>query len=743
MANIKGTNGDDTLNGTICNDLIQGLAGNDVLSGKGGKDTLDGGSGDDTLNSSSSAGNNRLKGGSEDDYLNISHSSGKNTLEGGSDNDTLNGSYSFGNNVLSGDTGNDSLEINYSNGNNTLSGGTGRDSFYAYGVLGKNTLNGGDGNDSFYFSTSNSVPPSLKTQTVDGGTGNDLLSGDYRYATAKITSTFDRTTNTGSIKVGTHQVSYKNIEGLNITGTAYDDNIVGSNGNDTLFVSGYYNFLNSYTATGNDTLKAGVGNDRLYADSSEDNNLLDGGDGNDTLSASSEVEYFDDPRAPGFVQIRLYSSGNNTLKGGNGNDWLSVNYSKGDNLLDGGDGNDLLSASGVEYGAYVFTTGNNTLNGGAGNDRLSATYSTGNNLLNGGDGNDSVSLSGGQNTVDGGIGDDLLTVSYYSASQGITSSFNATTNIGSITAGTQQVSYKNIERLNIFDTAYNDKIVGSNGNDMLSTSSGGSDTIDGGIGDDVLTVNYFFSSVGEGITSTFNTTTNTGSITAGTQQVSYKNIERLNIFDTAYNDKIVGSNGNDMLSTSSGGSDTIDGAIGDDVLIVDYSFSFFGEGITSSFNATTNIGSVTIGTQQVSYKNIERLIILGTLYDDNIVGSNGNDTISGRNGSDTLYGGNGIDTFGFNSFDQGVDTIYDFNATNELIQLPLSSIYNFTEQGLLSASKFTIGASATTSTQRIIYNSTTGALFFDQDGSAGAFIQVQFAQLSAGLSLTNNNFVVV
>ncbi|MEH2381443.1 MAG: hypothetical protein V7K27_21560 [Nostoc sp.] len=36
----------------------------------------------------------------------------------------------------------------------------------------------------------------------------------------------------------------------------------------------------------------------------------------------------------------------------------------------------------------------------------------------------------------------------------------------------------------------------------------------------------------------------------------------------------------------------------------------------------------------------------------------------------------------------------------------------------------------------------TGALYFDKDGSATGFSQVQFAQLSTGLSLTNNNFVV-
>ncbi|MEH2179022.1 hypothetical protein, partial [Nostoc sp.] len=47
------------------------------------------------------------------------------------------------------------------------------------------------------------------------------------------------------------------------------------------------------------------------------------------------------------------------------------------------------------------------------------------------------------------------------------------------------------------------------------------------------------------------------------------------------------------------------------------------------------------------------------------------------------------------------------------------------------------------SNQRFIYDNITGGLYFDQDGSAGAFTQVKFAQLSAGLSLTKNNFVVV
>ena len=40
------------------------------------------------------------------------------------------------------------------------------------------------------------------------------------------------------------------------------------------------------------------------------------------------------------------------------------------------------------------------------------------------------------------------------------------------------------------------------------------------------------------------------------------------------------------------------------------------------------------------------------------------------------------------------------------------------------------------------YNSADGALFYDADGS-GAIAAVQFAQVSAGLALSQNDFVIV
>jgi Ca2+-binding RTX toxin-like protein len=477
--------------------------------------------------------------------------------------------------------------------------------------------------------------------------------------------------------------------------------------------------LNVDSSTGYNTLNGGAGNDQLYARASEGNNLLSGGNGNDILDAS----LIDTVMGYWFIA----SSGNNSLNGGAGDDTLYAGNLEGNNLLNGDDGNDYLSSSGYDdYKVYYSfsSSGNNTLNGGIGNDTLRAEYSTGNNLLSGGDGNDYLSISGyfiqysnfdvydptsGNNTLNGGAGDDTLRAEYSTG---------------------------------------NNLLSGGDGNDSLYLSPSSPDTapsylvtqtVDGGKGDDLLSIDY--TNATGGISSTFNATTNVGSITAGTYGVSYKNIERLNISGTAYDDNIVGSNGNDTFSTGDGGKDTIDGGNGDDILSADYSNAT--GGISSTFNATTNVGSITAGTYGVSYKNIERLNISGTAYDDNIVGSNGNDILTGGYANDSLYGGSGIDTFAFNSFNEGVDRLYDFNATNERIQVSAYYFGGGLSIGSLKANQFRIGTSATTSTQRFIYNSSTGALFFDQDGSAGAFSKVQFAQLSTGLSLTNNNFVVV
>ncbi|MGV0106795.1 Hemolysin-type calcium-binding region [Nostoc sp. DSM 114160] len=666
--NITGLdNSNDLVNGQGGNDKIDGKSGNDLLRGGTGNDTLIGGEGDDSLNGGTGndllwggAGNDTLLGGTDND-----------TLFGGTGNDSLNvGSLSVNSLVVAGDQllcggdGNDTLSASgydirggdsyYPSGNNTLNGGAGDDYFIVNLSQGNNLLNGGDGNDTFTESYS-------RNDTVDGGKGDDFLSYNPSYfVTEGITSTFNPTTNIGSITAGTNQFSYKNIERLEITGTSYDDLIVGSNGNDTLDAGN----------SGNDTVDGGTGDDLLRVD-----------ENNGKITSSFNPT----------TNIGLITAGTRL-----------VSYK---NI-------ERLDITGTIYDDLI--VGNN------GNDTLDPGYS-------------------GNDTVDGGTGDDLLRVSNLGGTEGITTTFDATSNTGLIRAGSNRVNYKNIEQLDITGTNYDDLIVGNNGNDTLSGGSYGNDTIDGGGGDDLLS---YGSDDGGKITSTFDATTNTGLITTGSNRVSYKNIERLYIGGSFQDDNIVGSNGNDTIignavytfynSSFISGNDTIDGGGGDDLLIVNDSGG--SDVITSTFNATTNQGSITSGTYQISYKNIERLDITGTSYDDILTGGNGNDT---------LKGGGGTDTFAFNSFNEGIDELDDFNTTNELIRVSATGFGGGLSPGSLSANQFRIGASATTSTQRFIYNDVTGALFFDQDGSANAFTQVQFAQLSAGLSLTKNNFVVV
>ena len=63
-----------------------------------------------------------------------------------------------------------------------------------------------------------------------------------------------------------------------------------------------------------------------------------------------------------------------------------------------------------------------------------------------------------------------------------------------------------------------------------------------------------------------------------------------------------------------------------------------------------------------------------------------------------------------------IDQIRDFYVLNDTVQLENTGIFSApTRLGALSADAFTIGAAATQVTQRIIYNSSNGHLFYDAD----------------------------
>jgi Ca2+-binding RTX toxin-like protein len=131
----------------------------------------------------------------------------------------------------------------------------------------------------------------------------------------------------------------------------------------------------------------------------------------------------------------------------------------------------------------------------------------------------------------------------------------------------------------------------------------------------------------------------------------------------------------------------------------------------------------------------------GGAGEDSLRGGAGDDTLTGGNGSDTLTGGNGSDSFVFNAPTQGADTITDFLPGTDKINISSAGFGGGLTPGALPEIQFVVGAAALDSDDRFIYNSATGALFFDADG-IGANLQVQLVTLSGAPALSAGDFLI-
>jgi serralysin len=111
-------------------------------------------------------------------------------------------------------------------------------------------------------------------------------------------------------------------------------------------------------------------------------------------------------------------------------------------------------------------------------------------------------------------------------------------------------------------------------------------------------------------------------------------------------------------------------------------------------------------------------------------GRGGNDTLAGAGGNDTLIGGAGNDNFVFaESGTANADQITDFAPGADKLALD-SDAFGLSEGNFAAGdARFFAGAAAHDADDRVIYNSSTGQLYYDADGiGAGA------AQLVATLT---------
>ena len=134
-------------------------------------------------------------------------------------------------------------------------------------------------------------------------------------------------------------------------------------------------------------------------------------------------------------------------------------------------------------------------------------------------------------------------------------------------------------------------------------------------------------------------------------------------------------------------------------------------------------------------------VLTGGTGNDQLIGGAGNDVLSGGKGADTLTGGVGSDTFRL-SGDVKTDHITDFLSGTDRIELDNALFKALLTEGQLAANQFAQGATATTATQRIVYDQPTGNLWYDLDGS-GKKAAVLIAVLDNHVQIAHTDFWII
>ena len=272
-------------------------------------------------------------------------------------------------------------------------------------------------------------------------------------------------------------------------------------------------------------------------------------------------------------------------------------------------------------------------------------------------------------------------------------------------AGNDTITITGTAGIDLFGFAGNDTMIGGVGSDTLFGGEG-NDSISGGAGNDLL-------------------------------------------FGNAGNDTLIGGDGNDTLRSGLG-SDVLDGGNGDDAYFIDVSTDVI---LADSSGIDTVNLYYTTGTYTLA-ADLEHINLLGTAaingtgnaLDNIITGNAGNNVLTGGLGNDILNGGLGQDVFVFDTALNELtnkDIIQGFNVVDDQIKLDAAL---FSAIGVaLDTNEFISGAgitTAATANQHIIFNSTTGALYYDADGLGGQ-AATEFATLIGSVgTLTTNDFFI-
>jgi len=314
--------------------------------------------------------------------------------------------------------------------------------------------------------------------------------------------------------------------------------------------------------------------------------------------------------------------------------------------------------------------------------------------------------------------------------------------------------------------ASNNELYGLSGNDLLEGQSG-NDTLEGGLGADTLNggegTDTAVYSQSTAVTVSLASGTGFGGEAEGDSLISIENIT-----GSAFNDHLTGDAQANILDGGDG-DDTLEGGLGADTLqggdgfdLVVYSNSAVG--VTVKLAQGTATRGDAAGDRLFDIEHVvgseHKDKLFGDRFNNILDGGNGPDRLVGNGGSDTLFGGKrgdiliggrgndelwgeeGPDKFRFNSLQDGVDTIGDFETDKDLIQVKGSKFGGELIKGFLVPEQFVLGATASDSNHRFVYDQSTGNLSFDADGVGGQAQQL-FAILSNHASLEAGNIRII
>ncbi|MEJ1121087.1 calcium-binding protein [Phyllobacterium sp. CCNWLW109] len=782
MAVYNGTSGIDNFDGTSGADEFIGKEGNDVLNGNGGDDIfwIGGASfGVDKINGGDGQDQIRLDSDVNVNYVDFSANQLTNVESFSFYGYNFNGTATADNFNFSGITsfssnrymflydGNDSFLghgganwVNGGSGDDYINGASGNDELV--GAEGNDTLVGGSGDDIFWIGGGG-----FGIDNFDGGDGSDIIRLDRDTVVSQVDFSANKVKG----------VEFFSFYGYNFNGTASNDKfdftgIAEFSSNRYIYLfDGYDSFSGHVGAnwvnggSGNDYINGGAGNDELVGAEGNDtllggsgddifwiggsnfgNDAIDGGSGSDIIrldrdTTVSQVD-FSANKVKGVEFFSFYGYDFNGTVNADRFDFSGIADFSSNRVMYMNDGNDtFIGHNGVNW--VNGGTGNDSLNGGAGNDELNGAEGddtliggTGADEMTGGAGSDKYYVDNANDVVieTDGPGVDVVTTTV-SFSIGTRSIENI------ILAGTASISASGNSLVNY--------IVGNAGNNYINAGSG-ADTMAGGLGNDTYIVDNAGDKVIEGNVKGIDTVHSSVTFAAGGQfieNITLTGASNINASGNALANILTGNGGNNTLNGGTG-ADTMSGDAGNDKYVVDN----VGDRVIEAGNAGTDIVSSSISFV-TGGQHIENVLLTGTAsinatgnsLANYLVGNAGANILSGGAGNDLLTGGAGSDAFVFNTVANGStnrDTITDFSAPSDTIWMDNAVFAALGGNGTLGAGAFHIGAGAHDAGDRVIYNSSTGALFYDADGS-GSGAAVQFAILGKGLALTNADFLVI